>query len=221
MWLVGELKGLGLSVSKRYWRPRRAVRELSGRDPRFATLVAKVGIPSVELRDSTFGVVARSIAYQQLAGAAASAIWARVLALFPDGEALEPAAFLRKRDATYRKAGLSGAKTKSIKSLARHVMRGDFDPANFYHQSNEEITGALTKVWGIGEWSAQMHLIFSLGRLDVWPVLDLGVRSGWAKFQRCKPPTAKELFPLGDSYRPYRSVAAWYMWRVHDVEDWG
>ena len=207
-------------MAKRYWRPRTAVRELSERDPRFAALVTEVGNPSVELRDSTFGVIARAIAYQQLAGAAASAIWGRVLALFAEGEDVDPVAFLRKRDTTYRKVGLSGAKTKSIKDLARHITRGDFDPADFYDQSNEEITEVLTQVWGIGEWSAHMHLIFSLGRLDVWPVLDLGVRSGWAKFQGCTPPTAKELIPLGDNYRPYRSVVAWYMWRVHDVEDW-
>ncbi|MDA1092166.1 MAG: DNA-3-methyladenine glycosylase 2 family protein [Acidobacteria bacterium] len=207
-------------MAKRYWRPRTAVRELSRRDPRFAALVAKVGQPSVELRESTFGAIARAIAYQQLAGSAASAIWGRALALFPDGEALDPAAFLRKRDSTYRKVGLSGAKTKSIKDLARHITRGDFDPADFHEQSNEEVTDALTQVWGIGEWSAQMHLMFSLGRLDVWPVLDLGVRNGWAKFQGGPPPTAKALIPLGEPYRPYRSVVAWYMWRVHDVEDW-
>ena len=207
-------------MTKRYWRPRRAVRVLSEREPRFAALVAAVGHPSVELRDSTFEAIARAITYQQLAGAAAGAIWGRVLALFPDGGELDPAVFLRKRDATYRKAGLSGAKTRSIKDLARHVTRGDFDPSAFTDQSNEEITQALTQVWGIGEWSAQMHLMFSLGRLDVWPVLDLGVRNGWAKFQRCTPPTVKQLVPLGDDYRPYRSVLAWYMWRVHDVEDW-
>jgi len=207
-------------ATKRYWQPRKAVRELGERDPRFAALVAEIGAPSVALRDSTFGVVAQAIAYQQLAGAAASAIWGRVLALFPDDEPLDPTVFLRKRDSTYRKAGLSGAKTRSIKDLARHITRGDLNPADFYDQSNNEIIEALTQVWGIGEWSAQMHLIFSLGRLDVWPVLDLGVRSGWAKFQGCKPPTAKELVPLGDRFRPYRSVVAWYMWRVHDVEDW-
>jgi len=196
------------------------VRELSARDPRFAALVAEAGHPSVELRDSTFTAIARAIAYQQLAGAAAGAIWGRVLALFPEGEELSPAAVLRKRDTTYRKAGLSGAKTESIKELARHVTRGDFDPADFHGQSNEDITEALTHVWGIGEWSAQMHLIFSLGRLDVWPVLDLGVRNGWAKFQGCTPPTVKELIPLGDAYRPYRSVVAWYMWRVHELTNW-
>ena len=196
------------------------MRELSARDPRFAALVAEVGHPSVELRDSTFTAIARAIAYQQLAGAAAGAIWGRVLALFPEGEELSPAAVLRKRDTTYRKAGLSGAKTESIKELARHVTRGDFDPADFHGQSNEDITEALTHVWGIGEWSAQMHLIFSLGRLDVWPVLDLGVRNGWAKFRGCTPPTVKELIPLGDAYRPYRSVVAWYMWRVHEQTNW-
>lgn len=207
-------------MAKRHWRPRKAVRELSERDPRFAELVAKVGQPSLELRDSTFEAIARAIAYQQLAGAAAGAIWGRVLALFPDGETLAPAAFLRKRDTTYRRAGLSGAKTKSIKDLARHITRGEFDPADFHDQSDEEVTAALTAVWGIGEWSAQMHLMFSLGRLDVWPVLDLGVRNGWAKFQGGAPPTVKTLLPLGERYRPYRSVVAWYMWRVHEVEDW-
>ena len=207
-------------MSKRYWRPRKAVRELSQRDPRLAALVESVGRPSVELRESTFGTMAQAVAYQQLAGAAASAIWARVRTLFPDDEAIDAAAFLRKRDATYRKAGLSRAKIESIKDLARHVTRGDFDPADFYNQSDDEVTTALTRVWGIGQWTAQMHLIFSLGRLDVWPVLDLGVRNGWGKFQREKAPTAKELLPLGDRYRPYRSVVAWYMWRVHDVEDW-
>jgi len=207
-------------MPKRYWRPRRAVRELSQRDPRFAALVDAVGRPSVELRESTFETVARAIVYQQLAGAAAGAIWARVRGLFPDGEAIDPVVFLRKRDTTYRNVGLSHAKTKSIKDLARHVTRGGFDPADFYSRSNDEVTKALTRVWGIGQWSAQMHLIFSLGRLDVWPVLDLGVRRGWGKFQQGKSPTAKELGPLGDRYRPYRSVVAWYMWRVHDIEGW-
>ena len=147
-------------MSKRYWRPRRAVRELSQRDPRFAELVKAVGRPSVELRESTFETVARAIAYQQLAGAAACAIWARVSSLFPDGEAIDPGAFLRKRDATYRNMWLSRAKTKSIKDLARHVTRGDFDPGDFCIRSDDEVVTALTRVWGIGQWSAQMHLIF-------------------------------------------------------------
>lgn len=209
-------------MTKRYWRPRKAARELGARDPRFARLLdAMGGCPSVRLRPSTFGSIARAIAYQQLAGAAASAIWGRVLDLFPQGEELEPDAFLRKRDTTYRKVGLSGAKTKSIKDLARHITRGDFDPADFHDQDDEEIVEALTQVWGIGEWSAQMHLMFSLGREDVWPVLDLGVRNGWARFTGAeRAPRARELEPLGEPYRPYRSIVAWCMWRVHDLEVW-
>ena len=207
-------------MAKRYWRPRKAAKELAARDPDFARLIEHVGCPSLELRASTFGAIARAIAYQQLAGAAASAIWGRVLGLFPEGEELDPAAFLRKRDTTYRKVGLSGAKTKSIKDLARHITRGDFAPADFHAQSDEEVVEALTQVWGIGAWSAQMHLMFSLGRDDVWPVLDLGVRNGWAKFRGCAAPSARELEPLGDDFRPYRSLVAWCMWRVHDVEVW-
>ena len=207
-------------MGKRYWRPRKAVRELVARDPRFARLVEHLGAPSVELRPSTFESIARAIAYQQLAGAAASAIWERVLAIFPGDEPLDPAAVIRRRDTTFRKAGLSGAKTKSIKDLARHIRRGDFDPADFPGMPDDEIIESLTQVWGIGEWSAQMHLMFSLGRNDVWPVLDLGVRNGWAKFAGQPAPTARQLLPLGEDYKPYRSVVAWYMWRIHDVQIW-
>ena len=95
----------------------------------------------------------------------------------------------------------------------------DVDPSAFPKQPDDEIIESLTQVWGIGVWSAQMHLMFSLGRLDVWPVLDLGVRNGWAKFTGDAAPTHKELEPMGEPYRPYRSVVAWYMWRVHDLGD--
>lgn len=206
-------------MAYRYWRPRKAVRELCARDERFVRLVAEAGYPSVELRPSTFTSIARAIAYQQLAGAAASAIWGRVEALFPQDE-IAPAAFLRKRDTTYRKAGLSGAKTKSIRDLARHIVDGAFDPEHFHDMDDDDVIESLVQVWGIGPWSAQMHLMFSLGRLDVWPVLDLGVRQGWAKFTGKPAPTDKQLEPLGEPYRPYRSVVAWYMWRVLDVEEW-
>ena len=206
-------------MPQRYWRPRKAVRVLCARDERLERLVAAVGYPSVALRSSSFGSIARAIAYQQLAGAAASAIWGRVEALFAEDE-IEPAAFLRKRDTTFRKVGLSSAKTKSIKDLARHIVDGVFDPEHFHDMPDDEVTSALVQVWGIGPWSAQMHLMFSLGRLDVWPVLDLGVRQGWAKFTGQGAPTDRQLDPLGEAYRPYRSVLAWYMWRVHDVEGW-
>ncbi|MDA1194212.1 MAG: DNA-3-methyladenine glycosylase 2 family protein [Planctomycetota bacterium] len=206
-------------MAQRIWRPHKAVRALCARDARFTALFEAIGKPAVPLRDSTFGAIARAIAYQQLAGAAASAIWGRVLALFPAEVELDPRAVLRKRDETFRKAGLSGAKTRSIKDLARHIVDGAFDPADFPGQDDDEVIEALTQVWGIGVWSAQMHLMFSLGRLDVWPVLDLGVRNGWAKFTGGPAPTARELEPLGEPFRPYRSVVAWSMWRVLDVSE--
>lgn len=202
------------------WRPRKAVRELCARDPRLARLVDETGWPAIPQYPSTLETIARSIAFQQLAGPAARAIWARVLALF-DGRGFEATAILRKRDATFRKAGLSESKTRSIKDLARHVADGRLVPEKLHAMEDEAVTAALTQVRGIGPWSAQMHLMFSLKRLDVWPVLDLGVRKGWAAFVGSRQePTARELDVLGEPYRPYRSILAWYMWRVHDVEEW-
>jgi len=206
-------------VAKRLWRPREAERVLARRDEGFARLRDTAGPMALDLRPSTFASIARAIAYQQLAGAAASAIWARVTALFSAG-GFDAPAVLRRRDTTYRRAGLSGAKTRSIKDLARHVVDGRFVPEALYDASDQEVIEHLTAVWGIGPWSAQMHLIFSLGREDVWPVLDLGVRRGWARYAGGPVPSAKDLAPLGDAYRPYRSILAWYMWRVLDVEDW-
>jgi DNA-3-methyladenine glycosylase II len=199
------------------WRPRKAVSELSARDPRFERLVSAVGHPAIPVRPSTFEWIARAIAYQQLAGAAASAIWGRTQALFGEG-GMQPEAVLQTPDAAFRDVGLSGAKTRGIKDLARHVAEGLLDPAALTRMDDEAVIDALTSVWGIGRWSAQMHLMFSLKRIDVWPVLDLGVRKGWAKFTGDAEPGARDLEPLGDPYRPYRSILAWYMWRIHDVE---
>lgn len=205
---------------RKIWRPRTQVRALALRDERFAQLVEQVGMPSIELYPSSFESIAHSIAYQQLAGPAASAIWGRVCALFEDDRP-EPAAALRKRDATYRKAGLSGPKTQSLKDLARHITGGHLDPEGLASMADEEVIDALTQVRGIGPWSAQMHLMFSLARPDVWPTGDLGVRRGWARFMgHAADPTPHELEALGEPYRPYRSILAWYMWRVLDVEDW-
>ena len=205
-------------MTQRIWRPRKVVRELCARDARLARLVEVAGWPAIPQQPSTLETIAQAIAFQQLAGPAANAIWSRVVALFGDG-GLEPRAVLRKRDATYRKAGLSAPKTRSIKDLARHIVDGRLVPEALHTMDNEAVMATLTQVKGIGPWSAQMHLMFSLKRPDVWPVLDLGVRKGWAVFTGSKTePTARELEPLGEPYRPYRSILAWYMWRIHDVE---
>ena len=159
-----------------------------------------------------FEVLSREIAYQQLAGKAASAIWGRVRDQAPEWA---PEAVLSLGEAPLRAAGLSGAKTRAMLDLAACCEGGSLDLACLGRLSDEEVIERLSQVWGIGTWTAQMFLIFSLRRLDVWPVGDFGVRKGYGLAHGwTEPPTADELEPLGDPFRPYRSVAAWYCWRA-------
>jgi DNA-3-methyladenine glycosylase II len=123
------------------------------------------------------------------------------------------------RGSTLRKAGLSAAKAKSVRDLASKVRSGKVVVHDLEEQTDEEVVRRLTTVWGIGEWTAQMYLMFRLHRPDVWPVLDLGVRSGYAKILGLDgAPTAKALEPLGEAYRPWRSAAAFYCWRALEHE---
>ena len=162
-----------------------------------------------------FEVLSREIAYQQLAGKAASAIWGRVRDQAPEWA---PEAVLSLGEAPLRAAGLSGAKTRAMLDLAACCEGGSLDLACLGRLSDEEVIERLSQVWGIGTWTAQMFLIFSLRRLDVWPVGDFGVRKGYGLAHGwTEPPTADELEPLGDPFRPYRSVAAWYCWRATEA----
>ena len=165
-------------------------------------------------RREHFAELARAILYQQLAGRAASAIHGRFAALF-DGEAPTPEAVLALPVDQLRGAGLSGAKTASIRDLAEKVVDGSVELDRVTRLPDDEIVRELTLVRGIGPWTAEMFLIFQLGRLDVWPVGDFGIRKGYALlYGLSEPPSPKELEPLGDRFRPYRSVAAWYCWRA-------
>ncbi|WP_419846695.1 DNA-3-methyladenine glycosylase family protein [Candidatus Poriferisocius sp.] len=162
-----------------------------------------------------FEVLSREIAYQQLAGKAAGAIWGRVREQTPEWV---PDAVLSLGEEPLRGAGLSGAKTRAMLDLAAHCEQGSLDLARLGRLSNQEVIDQLTQVWGVGTWTAQMFLIFSLRRLDVWPVGDFGVRKGYGLAHGwTEPPTPEELEPLGDQFRPYRSVAAWYCWRATEV----
>jgi DNA-3-methyladenine glycosylase II len=154
--------------------------------------------------------------YQQLAGRAAAAIYARFEALFDSMPT--PDAVLELPVETLRGAGLSGAKTASIRDLAEKVAGGAVQLDKVARLPDEEVVRELTLVRGIGRWTAQMFLIFRVGRLDVWPVDDLGVRKGYALlYANGVPPTPKELDVLGERFRPYRSVAAWYCWRAAET----
>jgi DNA-3-methyladenine glycosylase II len=168
-------------------------------------------------RRTHFAELARAICFQQLAGAAARTIHGRFEAAL-DGD-VTPEAVLALPVETMRAAGLSGNKTASIRDLAEKVLAGDVELDRVAKLSDERIVEELTLVRGIGRWTAEMFLMFQLGRLDVWPVGDLGVRKGYAVIHgRPDMPTAKELEALGDPLRPYRSLAAWYCWRAADTQ---
>ncbi|MDA8047643.1 MAG: DNA-3-methyladenine glycosylase 2 family protein [Actinomycetota bacterium] len=191
---------------------------LAERDPVMGGLVAAAG--PMRLRkpmDTHFAALARSIVYQQLAGKAAAAIHGRLVAAL--GDRVEPGIVLSLSDEEMRAAGLSANKTASLRDLATKVLDGTvvLDPRGLARESDEEVIARLSTVRGIGEWTAQMFLLFQLRRLDVWPTGDLGVRKGYGLAWRVPMPTPRQLAELGDPLRPYRSVAAWYCWRACEI----
>ncbi len=160
-----------------------------------------------------FEALAAHVAYQQLAGAAASTIWGRTRALV-DGP-FTPEAVLEVPTEALRGAGLSGAKTAAILDLAAWVARGDIDLAAAGRMSDADVEAMVVQARGIGPWTAHMFLIFDLHRLDVWPTGDLGVRVGYGRaWGLTDAPTPKDLAEMGERFRPYRSVVAWYCWRA-------
>jgi DNA-3-methyladenine glycosylase II len=175
--------------------------------------------PAVIIRP--FDALAESIAYQQLSGKAAATIFGRVRALYPKRKWLDPEQLLATPDETLRAAGLSRAKTAALKDLAAKTIDGTVPAGRaLIRMSDDEIITRLTAVRGIGRWTVEMLLLFDLGRPDVWPVDDYGVRKGFAKtFGRRKLPTPKQLMKFGEKWRPYRSVAAWYFWRALDIAE--
>lgn len=201
--------------------PPKPEEHLARTDPRLAALIARARPFELEPRPLVrpFDALAESIAYQQLSGKAAQTIWGRVKAIYPRRKWLDPKLVLATPDETLRAAGLSGSKTRAIKDLAAKTLDGTVPSARaLVAMNDEEIIARLTTVRGIGRWTVEMLLLFDLGRLDVWPVTDYGVRKGFAKtFRRRKLPTPKQLHSFGEKWRPYRSVAAWYFWRALDV----
>jgi DNA-3-methyladenine glycosylase II len=191
-----------------------AIEEAARRDPIVAHLVTIVGPISYRPGDPDghFGALVRSIVFQQLAGSAARAIHGRVRATVPGD--LTPAALMAVPDETLRAAGLSANKLAALRDLSVKVIEGtvDLDKAS---RTDDEIIASLVTVRGIGRWTAEMYLMFELRRLDVWPVDDLGVRQGYGLAWQLDPsPSPRELAPLGDRFRPYRSIVARYCWEA-------
>jgi DNA-3-methyladenine glycosylase II len=194
-----------------------AARALAERDPALARLIDATGPPRLrQPHDTHFEALVRSIVFQQLAGAAASTIHGRVVGVLGT---VTPESVMSAAPAALRAAGLSGNKLASITDLATKVLDDTvvLDPRRIARESDEEVVARLTTVRGIGVWTAEMFLLFQLRRMDVWPVGDLGVRKGYGGLHGLPMPSPRDLEPLGDVYRPYRSVAAWYCWRAADM----
>ena len=181
-------------------------------------LVAEAGPPKVRPPAEThFGALVRAVVYQQLAGPAAAAIHGRLIAAL--GDEVTAKRLLSLPTGTLRSVGLSANKAASLQDLAAKVLDGTvvLDAAGLRRESDAEVVARLSAVRGIGKWTAEMFLMFQLRRLDVWPTGDLGVRKGFGLAWEIPTPTAKQLEPLGDPYRPYRSVVAWYCWRAAEI----
>jgi 3-methyladenine DNA glycosylase/8-oxoguanine DNA glycosylase len=195
--------------------------ELARRDPALRRARREYGIPELSRarpHRTYFAELARAICYQQLAGRAAATIHGRFVALFDGGVPNVPAVLAISEDAL-RGAGLSRAKAASIRDLAAKVDEGLVELDRLNRLPDDEVVRELTLVRGIGEWTAHMFLMFQLGRLDVWPTGDLGVRAGFGRIFAWKvPPTAKELAPEGERFRPYRSLVACWCWRAMDTQ---
>ncbi len=192
---------------------RQAAQLLAERDPVIAKLVEADGLPKIApFPEGHFAALVRSITYQQIAGAAARAIHGRLVAAV-DGE-VTPERILALPDETLRAAGLSGNKAASVRDLSAKVLDGTviLEPRRLARLSDDEVTARLSAVRGIGPWSAQVFELFQLRRPDIWLTGDLGVRQGYALAWGAPVPTPKQLEPLGDPYRPYRSVVTWYCW---------
>lgn len=195
-----------------------ATAALMERDPMLAALIHRHGTPPrrrpVRVSDR-FASLAQSIVYQQLAGAAAATIHGRFL-LALDG-VVTPESVVAASPELLASCGLSAAKARSIRDLADHVLRGDVELERMGRLSDEAVVEHLTRVRGIGPWTAQMFLLGTLGRLDVWPTGDYGVRAGFAKgWGLPEIPSPQELAALGEPFHPYRSLVAWYCWRAVD-----
>ena len=181
-------------------------------------LVAEAGPPKVRPPSEThFEALVRAVLYQQLAGPAAAAIHGRLIAAL--GDEVTAKRLLSLPTGTLRSVGLSANKAASLQDLAAKVLDGTvvLDPAGLRRESDAEVVARLSAVRGIGKWTAEMFLMFQLRRLDVWPTGDLGVRKGFGLAWGIPTPTPKQLDPLGDPYRPYRSVLAWYCWRAAEL----
>jgi 3-methyladenine DNA glycosylase/8-oxoguanine DNA glycosylase len=193
---------------------------LAAKDERLARLIEETVEFQIEMEsmDSPYEALMESITYQSISGKAAATIFARIKALGSNGRAPTPQEMLKLRPQKLRKAGLSGAKVLAMKDLAQKTVDGVVPTLEEAQKmSDEELVERLVSVRGVGAWTVEMFLIFRLGRPDVLPVHDLGVKKGWSvTYGKKRMPKPKELLAFGERWRPYRTLASWYMWRAFE-----
>jgi len=197
-----------------------ALKHLCERDECLKSLIADLRPFQIDAEDgqSPYEVLMEAIAYQSISGKAAETIFGRIKALGENGRPPAPEKMLKIPAQKLRKAGLSGAKVLAMKDLAKKTIQGivpTHDQA--LKLSDEELVERLVSVRGIGAWTVEMFLIFRLGRPDVLPIHDLGVKKGWSvAYGKKHMPKPQELLKFGERWRPYRTVASWYMWRAFE-----
>ena len=211
---------------------KRAVEHLKSADPVLRDIIERVGPPNIPHREPTFANVARSIAFQQLNGKAATTIFERLLKeciacsggngdarITGDWSAVTPEAILSLTDAQMRAIGFSRAKAGYLRDLSEKTRGGLLDFEQLPHMSDDDVIEHLTQVKGIGVWSAQMFLMFALRRPDVMPTLDFGINNAIKRaYRKRKMPKAKQVLKIAEPWRPYRTAACWYLWRSLDVQ---
>ena len=200
--------------------PKRAINHLRRCDERLGECIDRIGalqIPAPEAREPYVALL-ETIAHQQLAGAAARSIWARVIGLFKDG-VLCPRRLADMPEEHLRSAGLSRSKALAMRDICARVNAGKIpDSVQIKQMSDEDIYARLMEIRGVGSWTVDMLMMFTLCRPDIMPVTDYGVRKGFqVLYRKRKLPTPKQLEKFSEKWRPYRSVAALYLWRIADT----
>ena len=194
-------------------------KEISRKDKKLGAFIKRTGPCTLggPSRSSHFESIVFAVVSQQLSTKAADTIGGRLVELV--GRPLEPKKLLKFTEEQLRSVGLSGAKTRTIREFSQAVHSGELDLVELENHPDDHVVAELSKMWGIGRWTAEMCMMSRMGRLDVWPAGDLGVRNGFARiYGLAEVPSEKEIAGMADHLRPYRSVVAWYCWRAADED---
>ena len=192
--------------------------QILNKDSKIKKLIKDYGFPSFELKDDYFESLMRSIVFQQLSGKVANIIYQRFIKLLPENKII-PKAVLKLPNSNMRKAGLSMQKINYIKNLADYFDNNLFNSKIVEKMSNKEISDELIQIKGVGQWTVDMFLMFTLNRPDVMPYSDLGIKKGMKiLFNLNKLPTKNEMRDFSIKWIPYRTLACWYLWKIADDE---